>query len=179
MDITDWFHASREGLGTGVAWSVTGLLLLAGLAGCVIPALPGHLLLFLAACAHRWMRGAEGSGLEWWSFVILAVIMLLSQILEWAGGAAGTRWFGGSRRGALGALAGGLVGMFYMPLGLLIGPLAGAFAAEWWLEGRQARPALVSGVGSMVGTLAGLLIKIAAGLLMVLRYYADVFWIGH
>jgi len=62
-------------------------------------------------------------------------------------------WFGGSRWGALGALIGGVVGMFFMPFGLLVGPLLGAVIGEMTVARRETKPAMISGVGSVVGTL--------------------------
>lgn len=166
------------GVGTGVAWLVTASLLAAGAVGCVLPVLPGHLILLIAAVAHRLMLGSGGSGLEWWSFVVLAALMALSQAFEMLSGAAGTRWFGGTRWGALGALVGSVVGMFFMPVGLLAGPLIGAFVCEIGFARKETRPAVISGVGSVVGTLAGMGIKIAIGLAMIVWFFLDVFLIG-
>lgn len=166
-----------QGVGTGVAWVVTGCLLVAGAVGCVLPVLPGHLILFIAAIAHRLMLGAE-SGLQWWSFVILALLMAISQIFEMISGAAGTKWFGGTRWGAAGALVGSIVGLFFLPLGLLVGPLAGAFAAEMIFARKETKPAAISGVGSVVGVLAGMGFKIVVGLLMIGWFFLDVFLIG-
>lgn len=176
----EWLHWDTlwDGAGLGAAWLVTVCLLVAGAIGCVVPFLPGHLLLFLAAVAHRLMLGPETSGLHWWSFVILGVMMAISQALEILSGAAGAKWFGGSRWGALGALIGGLVGMFFIPLGLLLGPLAGAVIGEFVIARKSARPALVSGVGSVAGTLAGMAIKLAIGGAMIVWFLLDVFWIG-
>jgi uncharacterized protein YqgC (DUF456 family) len=165
-------------VGVGAAWLVTVCLLLAGVVGCVLPILPGHLILFMAAVAHRLMLGAAGSGLQWWSFVILGVLMAVSQTLEMVSGAAGAKWFGGTRWGALGALVGAIVGMFFMPFGLLAGPLLGALAGELGLARQEARPAVISGVGSVVGTLAGIGIKLAIGLVMIGWFFLDVFLIG-
>ena len=166
------------GVGVGAAWVVTACLLIAGAIGCVLPVLPGHLIIFMAAVAHRLMLGREGSGLEWWSFLILGGLMALSQTLEIVSGAAGSRWFGGTRWGALGALIGGIVGMFFMPFGLLVGPLLGAFGCEIAFARKKAKPAAISGVGSVVGTLAGMGIKIAIGVTMLVWFFLDVFWIG-
>lgn len=167
-----------NGVGAGVAWLVTICLLVAGLAGCVPPVLPGHLIILIAAVAHRLMLGREGSGLEWWSFLVLALLLAASQAFEIASGAAGSRWFGGTRWGAVGALAGSIVGMFFLPFGLLLGPLIGAFAAEMLFAKKKPTFAASSGVGSVVGTLAGMAVKIIVGLLMILWFVADVFWIG-
>ncbi len=165
-------------VGVGVAWVVTACLLIAGAIGCVLPVLPGHLIILIAAIAHRLMLGAEGSGLYWWSFLILAVLMAISQTLEMISGAAGSKWFGGTRWGALGALVGAVVGMFFMPFGLLLGPLIGAFVCEIGFAKKETHHAAISGVGSVVGTLAGMGIKMGIGALMLLWFFLDVFLIG-
>lgn len=165
------------GVGTGAAWAVTVCLLIAGLAGCVVPVLPGHLILLIGAVAHRLMLGRDGSGLEWWSFLVLILLMAISQAFEIASGAAGSRWFGGTRWGALGAFVGSIAGLFFLPFGLLLGPLIGAFAAELLFAKKKPVFAASSGVGSVVGTLAGMAMKIVVGLLMVAWFVVDVFWI--
>ncbi len=165
-------------VGVGVAWVVTACLLIAGAIGCVLPVLPGHLIILIAAIAHRLMLGPEGSGLYWWSFLILGVLMAISQTLEMISGAAGSKWFGGTRWGALGALVGAVVGMFFMPFGLLLGPLIGAFVSEIAFAKKETHHAAISGVGSVVGTLAGMGIKIGIGALMLVWFFLDVFLIG-
>jgi hypothetical protein len=176
----EWLQSDAlwGGVGIGAAWLVTASLLVAGALGCVLPVLPGHLILFMAAVAHRLMLGAEGSGLQWWSFLMLGLLMAASQTLELLSGAAGAKWFGGSRWGAFGALAGGLAGMFFIPLGLLLGPLAGALVGELAFARRKIKPAVISGVGSVAGTLTGMAIKLAIGAAMILWFFLDVFLIG-
>lgn len=164
-------------VGTGAAWVVTVCLLIAGAVGCVIPVLPGHLILLIAAVAH-WLMLGDASGIEWWSLLILAALMALSQAMEMVSGAAGTKWFGGTRWGALGALVGGIAGIFFMPFGLIIGPLAGAVAFELSFAKQETREALRSGVGSVVGTVAGLGIKAAIGAAMIAWFLVDVFFVG-
>lgn len=166
-----------QSAGTGAAWLVTSCLLIAGMVGCVLPVLPGHLILLIAAIAHRLMLGAE-SGLKWWSFVILVVLMAVSQAFEMISGAAGTKWFGGTRWGAFGAIIGSIVGMFFLPFGLLLGPLIGAFVGEIAFAKKQTHHAAISGVGSVVGTLAGMGFKIVVGVLMIGWFFLDVFLIG-
>lgn len=165
-------------VGFAMAWAITGCLLLAGLAGCVIPVLPGHLILLIAAIGHRLMLGRDASGVEWWTFAVLTVLLVASQAFEFAAGAAGARWFGGTKWGAWGALLGGIVGMFFFPFGLVIGPLVGAFAFEKGFARKEIKPAAYSGVGSVVGTVAGMGMKVAVGILMIAWFVADSLWIG-
>ena len=166
-----------QGAGTGVAWLVTVCLLLAGTVGCILPVLPGHLILLIAAIAHRLMLG-EASGLRWWSFAVLALLMAISQTFEMISGAAGSKWFGGTRWGAVGAIVGSLAGLFFLPFGLLLGPLVGAFAGEIIFAKKETHHAAISGVGSVVGTLAGMGFKIVIGLMMIGWFLLDVFWVG-
>lgn len=152
-------------VGGALAWFVTGSLLMAGLLGCLIPILPGHLILFVAAVAHRLMLG-EASGLRWWSFVVLALLLIAAQVFEFFSGAAGAKWFGGSKWGSWGALVGGIVGMFFFPFGLFLGPLIGALLFEKLFAKKENTAAAVSGVGSVLGTVAGMIIKLAVGVVM-------------
>ncbi len=161
----------------GGVWLVTGLLMLAGLVGCVVPVLPGHLLIFCGALGYRLMTG-PGGGLAWWGVGALLVLMIGSQIFEIVSGSIGSKWFGGTKWGALGALVGGIAGLFFLPIGLLVGPLAGAFGFEMAFAKQKTRPAAVSGVGSVVGTLAGIGVKVAVGAVMIIWFFVDVFAVG-
>jgi uncharacterized protein len=167
-----------NGFGVGVAWLITGCLLIAGLVGCVLPVLPGHLIIIVAAVAHRLMLQGE-SGLRWWSFLILAVLMAASQTFEFVSGAAGSKWFGGTKWGAGGALIGTLVGIFFFPIGLLLGPLIGAFVFEMAFAKKETKHAAISGVGSVVGTVAGMGVNLVIGLAMITWFFLDVFLIGN
>jgi uncharacterized protein YqgC (DUF456 family) len=163
--------------GAAVVWAVTICLLIIGLIGCVVPIIPGHVILLVAAIVHRVALG-ESSGIRWWSFVVLTILLVASQAFEFFSGAAGTKWFGGSKWGAWGALAGGIVGMFFFPFGLLLGPLIGSLLFEKIFAKKENKPALVSGVGSVIGTVAGMVVKLAVGLVMSLWIVMDALeWI--
>ncbi len=161
----------------GGIWLVTAGLMIVGLAGCVIPVLPGHLLILVGAIAYRLMKGAD-AGIAWWGFAILAFLMAVSQAFEIMSGSLGAKWFGGSKWGAVGALAGGIAGLFFFPIGLLLALLVGAFGFEMLFAKKKTRESAVSGVGSVVGTLAGMGFKIAVGIAMVAWFFLDVFVIG-
>ena len=177
--LTDW--AGWGGLGVTGVWITTVCLILVGLAGCLIPVIPGHLMILLAAVFHWaafkfWVKGE--SGIEWWTFTVLAVLLAASQIFEWVSGAAGAKWFGGTKWGAAGAFVGGIAGIFFMPFGLILGPLVGAYAFESIFAKQETRPAVVSGVGSAVGTIVSLIVKIIVGVAMSVWLIVDILWIG-
>ncbi|BCX48645.1 conserved hypothetical protein [Haloferula helveola] len=166
-----------SGIGAVGGWTVTVCLLLVGLAGCFIPVIPGHLFILIASIFHYFAFRPD-SGVEWWTFVVLVALLAASQAFEFISGAAGSRWFGGTKWGAAGAMVGGIVGMFFMPFGLILGPLLGAYAFEALFAKQETAPAVVSGVGSAVGTLASLVVKLIVGLAMIAWFFFDVFFVG-
>lgn len=172
--LLDW--ASMDVVGATLAWIVTGSLLLVALVGCIVPVLPGHLIVLLAALTHHLMLGSK-AGVEWWTYVVLGLLLIVAQVLEFASGAAGNKWFGGTRWGSIGALTGGIVGIFFFPLGLILGPLIGAFGFEWLFAERTMRDSTKSGVGAAFGTVTGLVIKSVIGLVMIAWFFVDVIWI--
>ncbi|MGB6220384.1 DUF456 domain-containing protein [Haloferula sp.] len=163
-------------VGAGGVWLMTICLFVVGLAGCVVPVIPGHLMILMGAVAYRWLLGAE-SGLSWWTVGVIGLLLVASQTFEFVSGAAGSKWFGGTKWGSGGAIVGGIVGMFFMPFGLILGPLLGAYAFEAMFAKQEHKPAMVSGVGSAVGTMAGLVVKILVGVVMVVCFFSDVFFI--
>ncbi|MEM9237828.1 MAG: DUF456 domain-containing protein [Verrucomicrobiota bacterium] len=179
--IQTWFQAigdwgGWDEVGAGGVWLMTICLFVIGLVGCVVPVIPGHLVILIGAVAHRLLLGPE-SGVAWYTFVVIGVLLAASQIFEFVSGAAGAKWFGGSKWGSGGAIVGGLVGIFFMPFGLILGPLLGAYAFEAWFAKQEQKPAMISGVGSAVGTLAGIAVKSAVGAVMVIWFFIDVFLI--
>lgn len=102
----------------------------------------------------------------WGTLLGLTALMLLAQVLDFVSGAAGAKYFGATRWGAIGGILGAVVGIFFGILGLFIGPLVGAVAGEL-LGGRGILPAGKSGWGTFLGTTAGLIGKVAIGVIMV------------
>jgi len=74
-------------VGAAGAWLVTLCLLIIGFAGCFLPVIPGPLLILMAAVFH-WFVFREGSGVEWWTFVVLIGLLAASQIFDFVSGAA-------------------------------------------------------------------------------------------
>jgi uncharacterized protein len=99
-------------------------------------------------------------------------------VFEIMSGSLGAKWFGGSKWGAWGAFVGGVVGLFFFPIGLLLGPLLGAVGFEMTFGKKRADESMVSGVGSVIGTLAGMVFKLVIGLVMIGWFFVDVFLVG-
>jgi hypothetical protein len=143
---------------------VVALLMLLGLAGAVLPALPGAPLILLGAAVHALATGFTPIG--WGRLAILAGLAALAYAGAHVGSAVGTRRYGGSRWAIAGALLGALAGLFLGPLGLLVGPVVGAVAAEL-AHSRDLRHSIRTGVGAGLGLLAGTVAHFALALTMV------------
>jgi len=178
----EWWSGLWEGTQHGVVWMVTVATLVIGLVGTVLPMLPGPMLILAAAvwhvlAMHYWMQAAD-PGLGWPGLAILTFFVVVAQVLETASSAMGARYFGSTKWGIWGALLGGLVGMFFVPIGIFLGPILGALAAEMIIAKRTLKPAAKSTWGTLIGTVAGLLLKAGLGLAMVGYFFVDVFWLA-
>jgi len=149
------------------------LLMCAGLIGSVLPGLPGPPLVLVAAVAHRLYFGSASV-----SNLVLATLVLLtvmSVALDYLAGLAGAKRFGATWRGLLGVAVGGMIGLFFGPVGLLLGPFVGAVAFEA-LSGRAFKEAGRAGLGAFLGVLGGAVGKVACCLAMIGLFAMNVAW---
>lgn len=132
------------------------LLLIAGIAGCVLPVLPGPPLsyggLLLLHITER-VEFSPSQLLGW-----LAIVIVL-QVLDYVTPILGSKYSGGTEYGNRGCLAGTILGLFFMPWGIILGPFLGAVAGEL-LGGRDMAHAVRAGFGSLIGFMLGTLLKI-------------------
>lgn len=143
-------------------WALTIFLMLAGLVGTVLPLVPGAVLILLGAVVNHFALGSVG----WGTLVILTILAILTQALDIVSGAAGAKWFGATRWGAIGGILGAVVGLFFGLPGLFVGPLLGAVVGEL-LGGKGLLPAGKSGWGTFLGTTAGIIGKLAIAVAMI------------
>lgn len=137
--------------------------LLTGLAGAILP-LPGPPLSFAGLILLHISKFAEFSNTVLYSlgFVTIVIAVLDYYIPIW-----GTKKFGGTGYGAIGATLGLLVGFFFIPaVGMFVGTFLGALIGEL-IGGSQIKSALKSAVGSFVGFLTGIVMKVILCLIMI------------
>ena len=146
-------------------WSLTVILMLAGLAGTVLPLLPAHILILAGALLHRLTLGPEQS-VGWWTIGGLVVLTIIAQVVDFVSGTLGAKYYGATRGGAIGGLIGGVVGIFFGLPGLILGPLFGVLAGEL-IGGRTLLPAAKSSWGTFLGTIAGMAAKIVLAFWMI------------
>jgi hypothetical protein len=153
-------------------WLVVGALLLLGLVGTFVPFLPGTPLIFLGALVHGFATGWTPVGPG--RLAILGLLAGLAYLLHYAAGALGARQVGGSAWAVVGALIGGVVGMFFGIPGLLLGPPIGAIAGELVKTG-EVRASVRSGLAAFVGMVAGAIANFAIALVMIALF---VWWVA-
>jgi hypothetical protein len=152
-------------------WILAALLVLAGFAGLVLPALPGAPLLFAGLFVAAWAEDFQFVGTG--TLIALAVLAALASAVDYIAGAFGAKRFGASPRAMAGALIGGIVGLFFGLIGVVLGPFLGALIGELSLR-PDLRAATRAGVGASFGLLLAAAAKIALaftmlGLFIVMR----------
>ncbi len=145
-------------------WLLSGLIIIAGLAGTVVPALPGVPLVFLGLFVGAWIGDFQTIG--WATIGVLAVLALLSWIVDFVVGAAGARYLGASSRAFWGASIGAVAGIFFGVVGMLLGPFIGAVLGEL-SGGSNVVQSGRAGLGAWIGMVVATAVKLAIAFLMI------------
>ena len=145
-------------------WVLAGVLVVAGLAGSILPALPGVPLVFGGLLIAAWADDFRRVG--WPTLLLLGLLTLGSFAIDLAATAMGARRVGASKLAIAGAAVGALAGMFLGIPGLLLGPFLGAVAGEMLSHGELKQAARV-GVATWAGLLFGTLAKLALAFAML------------
>jgi len=154
-------------------WVLAVLLMFAGLAGTVLPALPGVPLVFAGLLLGAWADGFVRVGPL--TLILLGVLTALSFAIDFAAAALGAKRVGATKYAIIGAALGTLTGIFFGLPGLLIGPFAGAVTGELLAHGRLPQAAR-AGMATWVGLLFGTLVKIALVCTMIGIFIAAWFF---
>lgn len=156
-----------------ILYVVAALLMLVGLAGTVLPALPGIPLVFVGMVLAAWAGGFEYVGWGW--LIALGILTLLSLGIDVLAGSLGAKRVGASKPALVGAVVGSLAGLFFGPLGLFAGPFVGALAGEL-IHRRDLGQATKVGVGTWFGILLGTVLKVGLAFGM-LGLFAFAWWV--
>lgn len=142
-----------------------GALILIGLAGTILPALPGLPVVFAGMLLAAWVD--DFTRISVWTIVLLAVLTAVSVLTDIASTALGAKRVGAGKAAMFGAALGTLVGGIFFSLpGLILGPFVGAVAAEM-ARGREFRDASRIGMGAWVGLALGTALKAALAFAML------------
>lgn len=132
------------------------LLLVGSIIGCVLPVLPGPPLAYAGLLLLHLTEKVHFSTQQ---LIVWLIIVVVLQIVDYITPLLGSKYSGGTSFGNRGSIAGTLLGLFFMPWGLIVGPFIGAIAGEM-IGGQDLFHAIRSGIGTLIGFLFGTLMKV-------------------
>ncbi|HWS76274.1 MAG TPA: DUF456 family protein [Quisquiliibacterium sp.] len=145
-------------------WTLAVVLVIAGVVGTVVPALPGAALVFGGLLLGAWIDGFARVGAV--TLTVLGVLTVLAWIVDYASGVMGAKKAGASRQAIIGGAIGTVLGVFTGLWGLLFMPLVGAAVGEYIAIRDFARASHV-GIWTWIGMLLGTVVKIAITFAMI------------
>jgi uncharacterized protein len=145
-------------------WALAAILVLVGLAGTILPMLPGVPLVFGGLLIAAWIGDFQRIG--WPTLTILAILTMLAIVVDFVATMLGAKRAGASKLALLGAAIGSIVGLFFGLVGVFIFPFIGAVAGEYLARQKLDQASRV-GFATWLGLLFGALAKLAMALTMV------------
>jgi uncharacterized protein YqgC (DUF456 family) len=146
---------------------IGSLLILLGLAGSVLPVLPGPTLsfigLFLVALVRHFSPPLTPT-----LIIFMLIITMVVTVMDYFIPLIGAKKYGTSKWGIYGSIVGMIIGVFFSPLGMLLGALIGAVLVEWIVT-RKEEQALKAGWGIFIGSIFGSILKLVVS--GVMTYY--------
>jgi len=161
MDPTPWLYV------------LATLIVLVGISGLILPALPGGPVIFVGLLVAAWADHFEYVGLGW--LTVLAILTAITYSVDLIAGAFGAKRFGASKQSVVGAAIGAVVGIFFGIPGIILGPFIAAVVGE--LSQRpDLRAAGRAGLGATLGLVLGIAAKLSLaftmiGLFLVIRFF--------
>ena len=149
---------------TTLLWILCAALILLGLAGTVLPVVPGTMLVWGGIVLGAWIDDFTRVGMT--TVVVVSVLAVLAWGLDYLAGLMGAKKAGASKMALMGAAAGTVLGLFMGLVGVLFMPLAGAAVGEYLAQKDQTRAVKV-GVATWVGIMVGLIAKVVLAFIMV------------
>lgn len=148
---------------------IAALLVIVGIAGTVLPVIPGTLLVFGGLFLAAWAQDFTRVGVL--ALVIIGVLGMLAFVADFVASLLGAKRVGASPRALFGAALGGVVGIFLGLPGMLLGPFVGAFLGELWARGGLRQAGKV-GFGTWIGLLLAAIAKVVIAFLMIATFFA-------
>jgi len=145
-------------------WLAVVALVVIGLAGAVLPALPGVPMVFIGLWLAAWIDDYQRVGTV--TLVVLGILVAIAIAVDFIASALGAKRVGASPKAIWGSVLGSIVGMFFGLIGIVLGPFIGAVLGE--LAARSdVRQATNVGIATWMGLLFGTLAKLALSLTML------------
>lgn len=147
------------------------VLVIIGIIGCILPALPGVPLNYIAIVLLQFTSKINFSTefLVAWGIIIIIVQLLDYYIPIW-----GTKKLGGGSYGVWGSAIGMVLGLFiFPPWGFIVLPFVYAVIGEI-LDNKEFSVALKAGFGAFIGFLAGIIMKLVVAIILSFFFFREV-----
>ena len=148
------------------------ILTLLGIAGCIIPGLPGTIFSYIALLCCFFTKSTLITSTQLWIWLAISVVVM---ILDYILPAYMTKLFGGSRASAIGATIGLFAGIFFTPIGMLLGSFLGAVIGEMLNDHSTLAQGIKAGIGSFLAFITGTGVKLIASFWMAWLVGKDIF----
>jgi len=147
-----------------LGWIVAVLLMVVGIAGTVLPALPGTILVLAGIVLAAWLD--DFTRVKWWVVAIIAVLAVLAWVTDYLATVMGAKKAGASTLAIVGAALGTVVGIFMGLVGVLFMPFVGAVIGEYIAQ-KNAKQAAKVGFATWIGLLVGTVVKLVLVFMMI------------
>ena len=147
-----------------VLWIASAALIVTGLAGTVLPLLPGTLLVWGGVLLGAWID--DFTRVSVGTVLVITVLAVLAWALDFVAGLLGAKRAGAGKLALVGAAVGTVVGIFMGLVGVLFMPLVGAAIGEYWSQRNQQRAAKVA-LATWLGLMVGMVAKVVLSFVMV------------
>lgn len=147
------------------------LLIIGGIAGCFLPILPGVPLAYVGLLLLHFAGIADFSVTQLLVWLLLLVVL---QVLDYISPMLGSKYSGGTEYGNRGCIAGTVLGLFFMPWGIVLGPFIGAVVGELLGE-NDMQHAIRAGFGSFLGFVVSVLLKVILCVYFLVVYIVALF----
>ena len=156
-----------------IAIVIGSIFVLVGIAGCVLPILPGPVLIFLGLLILALLKDFFPP-LTPTLMIVMAFLTVIVTIGDYMIPLWGAKKYGTSKWGIWGSVAGMAIGLLFSPFGMLLGAVIGAVAVEWLVQKEKGK-AFKAGWGVIVGSLLGAVLKLGVSGMMV-YYFIRGLW---
>jgi uncharacterized protein YqgC (DUF456 family) len=157
------------------------LIIIVGLAGCILPLIPGPPVSFVGILIIHFTKFADFS---FNTLFFLGALAIIVQILDYVVPVWGTKKFGGSKAGVWGSILGLIAGIILLPMmgivlgpfgiiGILGGPFLGALIGET-IAGNESEKAFIAAIGSFIGFITGTLMKLAVSITITIFFFKEI-----
>ncbi len=166
-------YSHRPAVSDILLWILCAALIVLGLAGTLLPALPGTAFVLAGIVLGAWIDDFTRVG--WGALAAVTVMAIAAWVLDYLAALLGAQRAGASRQAVTGAAIGTVGGIFMGLVGVLFLPLVGAAIGEWMAR-RDHEAALRVGLATWLGLMAGLVAKVVLAFMMMGVFVVALWW---